>query len=130
MDPLEEHLSLEVLDEPSLQYLRRFKEHLSQDLNIPRGLAELWGAVKDEGIPGIDKVSLAVEMDKVLGLGLKKQIIQKDDLEHQYAELIKEREQARTTKNFKRADEIRDILKGKNIVIEDTPDGTRWKRMK
>ena len=114
----------------SLRYLRRFKEHLSQDLNIPRGLAELWGAVKDEDIPGIDKVSLVVEMDKVLGLGLKKHIIRKDDLAHEYAELIKEREQARTTKNFKRADEIRDILMGKNIVIEDTPDGTRWKRMK
>ncbi len=127
--PMEEHLPPEVSDESSLQYLKRFKKHLSQDLNIPRALAELWGAVKDEDIPGEDKVSLALEMDKVLGLGLKEQIIRKDDLEHEYAELIRAREQARKDRDFKRADEIRDILRRKNIVIEDAPDGTRWKRI-
>ncbi len=42
--------------------------------------------------------------------------------------LIEERLQARNERNFARADEIRDLLKEKNIVLEDTAHGTRWKR--
>jgi len=43
--------------------------------------------------------------------------------------LIAEREQARKARNFKRSDEIRDQLKRMGIALEDTPQGTRWKRI-
>lgn len=43
-------------------------------------------------------------------------------------QLIEEREQARKSRDFARADEIRDTLKEQNIILEDTPQGTRWKR--
>ena len=43
--------------------------------------------------------------------------------------LIKEREKARKEKNYKRADEIREYLKNKGIILEDTPYGTIWKKM-
>lgn len=43
--------------------------------------------------------------------------------------LVAERADARKNKNFKRSDEIRDILAAKGIVIEDTPQGPRWKKM-
>lgn len=36
--------------------------------------------------------------------------------------------EARKTKNFARSDEIRDLLKEQGIVLEDTPQGTRWRR--
>ena len=42
--------------------------------------------------------------------------------------LVAERTEARKSKNFKRSDEIRDILAAKGIVIEDTPQGPRWKK--
>lgn len=42
--------------------------------------------------------------------------------------LLEERAQARKNKNFKRSDEIRDMLAQKGIIIEDTPQGARWKR--
>lgn len=42
--------------------------------------------------------------------------------------LIDERNQARKDKNFARSDEIRDLLKEQGIVLEDTPQGTRWRR--
>jgi len=42
--------------------------------------------------------------------------------------LLAERTEARKNKNFKRSDEIRDMLAAKGIIIEDTPQGTRWKR--
>ncbi len=43
-------------------------------------------------------------------------------------QLIQERNEARKNKNFKRSDEIRDLLKEQGIILEDTAQGTRWKR--
>ena len=43
-------------------------------------------------------------------------------------QLIAERNQARKDKNFARSDEIRDQLKDQGIILEDTPQGTRWRR--
>jgi cysteinyl-tRNA synthetase len=42
--------------------------------------------------------------------------------------MIEQRIQARKDRNFALADEIRDKLKDLNIILEDTPQGTRWKR--
>jgi cysteinyl-tRNA synthetase len=42
--------------------------------------------------------------------------------------LIAERQQARKDKNFARADQIRDELLAKGIILEDTREGVRWKR--
>ncbi len=42
--------------------------------------------------------------------------------------LIREREQARKERNFARSDEIRDMLKAQGVILEDTPQGTRWKK--
>jgi cysteinyl-tRNA synthetase len=44
-------------------------------------------------------------------------------------ELIVERERARKTKDFSRADQIRDQLKEKGVILEDTPYGTKWSRI-
>ena len=41
--------------------------------------------------------------------------------------LIAERAEARTQRNFKRADEIRGELKAKGVVLEDSPTGTTWR---
>jgi cysteinyl-tRNA synthetase len=42
--------------------------------------------------------------------------------------LLQERQQARAAKNFGRADEIRDLLLGRGIAIEDTPSGPKWRK--
>ena len=52
----------------------------------------------------------------------------KDDLESEIEALIEERQAARKEKNFARADEIRDILLEKGIVLKDTREGVRWSR--
>ena len=49
-------------------------------------------------------------------------------LDSEVEALIKEREEARKNRDFARADEIRDLLQEKEIVLEDTPQGTRWRR--
>jgi cysteinyl-tRNA synthetase len=68
-----------------------------------------------------------VELCEILGLKVgmvaAKFTLPADQIEN----LIKEREEARKNKNFKRADEIREQLQGQGIDLEDTPLGTKWK---
>jgi cysteinyl-tRNA synthetase len=49
-------------------------------------------------------------------------------LDSEVQALIDERQEARRRRDFARADEIRDQLLGRGIVLEDTRDGVRWKR--
>jgi len=49
-------------------------------------------------------------------------------LDEEIERLIEERNEARKRRDFATADRIRDLLKEKNIILEDTPQGTRWKR--
>ena len=49
-------------------------------------------------------------------------------LDEDIEKLIEERNEARKNKDFARADEIRDMLKERNIILEDTPQGVRFKR--
>lgn len=65
------------------------------------------------------------ELTGVLGIGLK---TQEELLDEEVEALIEERKQARKDRNFERADQIRDELKDKNIILEDTSQGMRWKR--
>ncbi|WP_066366278.1 cysteine--tRNA ligase [Neobacillus fumarioli] len=64
------------------------------------------------------------ELFHVLGLTLK----QDEMLDEEIDALIEKRNQARKERNFQLADQIRDTLKEMNIILEDTPQGTRWKR--
>lgn len=64
------------------------------------------------------------ELGAILGLKFGSQ----DLLDAEIEELIEHRIQARKDRNFKLSDEIRDKLKEMNIILEDTPQGTRWKR--
>jgi cysteinyl-tRNA synthetase len=43
--------------------------------------------------------------------------------------MIEERQQARKNKDFAKSDEIRDMLLNKGIVLEDTREGVRWRRI-
>ncbi|MFK2826822.1 cysteine--tRNA ligase [Bacillus sp. B190/17] len=61
----------------------------------------------------------------VLGLKLE---TEEALLDEEIEELIEQRIQARKDRDFQLADELRDKLKDMNIILEDTPQGTRWKR--
>ncbi|QOR66747.1 cysteine--tRNA ligase [Cytobacillus suaedae] len=60
----------------------------------------------------------------VLGLTLEEDQLLDEEIEA----LIEKRIQARKNRDFALSDQIRDELKAKNIILEDTPQGTRWKR--
>jgi cysteinyl-tRNA synthetase len=108
-----------------------FKSEMDDDLNISNALASIFDFMRD-----INKLDLSsedakevldvmIEFNKVLGVIELNQ----ESLGQEIESLIKEREEARKQKDFKRSDEIRDMLKAKGIVLEDSKDGkVTWKR--
>lgn len=73
-------------------------------------------------------LTLLNKFDLVLGLGFSE--VKLKDLSKGEKMLLKEREDARENKDFKKADEIRDKLLKFGIELEDTAQGARWKRIK
>jgi len=117
---------------------RSFEEAMDDDLNIGAALAALFDFVKDvnklidENKLGKEEAqevySLLVKFDKVLGvIG---EIKMEEKLSKEAEELVLKREEARKAKDWKTADEIRKKLKTMGIIIEDTPQGVRWKTVK
>ncbi len=112
-----------------------FIENLDDDLNISPAIASIFNFIKYANKQMAEyKISnqqaekikkFLEEIDYVLCILTDEG---KTQLSEEYTELIKEREKAREEKNYKRADEIRNYLKSKGVIIEDTPYGTRWKK--
>ncbi len=116
-------------DTPAGRHLKEFRDAVEDDLNMPRALAALWGATKDEQAGKGDIYATLLAMDKVLGLdfaGMKEETLGPD--ESRIQGLIDERNAARKAKNFARADEIRKQLASEGVTIEDTPKGTIFRR--
>ena len=116
-------------DDKAYDYLKSFEANISQDLNVPKALADLWNLVKDGSVEAASKYSVILAMDKVLGLRLGTAQLKKIGLSKEITGLIDEREKAREDKNYKRADEIRNILKERGIIVEDTPQGVKWRKV-
>jgi cysteinyl-tRNA synthetase len=110
------------------EYRERFRQVLDDDLNAPQGLAVLWEVIRSGEIGGAEKWDLVCEWDRVLGLGLEEAHLEEIELDERVEALVREREEARRTRNFARADEIREELTRQGILLEDTKEGTRWRR--
>jgi cysteinyl-tRNA synthetase len=118
---------------PAAELQAAFNTALEQDLSTPRALAEVWSAVKDPQLSPAEALALVFDMDEVLALGLReaaeagKTTTLSPELEAETGALIQERTEAKKNKDFARADAIRDLLKTRGIILEDSPSGTTWK---
>ena len=112
----------------------KFEQAMDDDFNTADAISAVFEIVKfansnssaENTKEYIDTlVKKITTLTDVLGLKVeKKEEILDEDIE----KLIAERQQARKDRNFARADEIRDELLAKGIVLEDTREGVRWKR--
>jgi cysteinyl-tRNA synthetase len=68
---------------------------------------------------------MLMKLTGVLGLLYKKE----ESLDEEIEKLIEERQKARKEKNWALSDKIRDDLKAQGILLEDTPEGVKWKRV-
>ena len=122
------------LTEEAAVYRTRFDEAMDDDFNTADALSVIFELVKFANTNAGEGSSQEfvqylkdeiTELCDVCGLIVeKKEEILDSDIEA----LIAERQAARKEKNFKRADEIRDELLAKGIVLEDTREGVKWKR--
>jgi cysteinyl-tRNA synthetase len=106
------------------EYLAAFGEHAAEDLNMPKCLADLWTLMRDTSVDAGRKLSAALQMDRVLGLDLAGAEEREVSLDAETRRLIKERELARGRREWKKADEIRDLLAARGILLQDGAGGT------
>ena len=111
-----------------------FIKSMEDDLNTADAIASLFDISKYANTNFNEKTSKFViqytyntfmELANILGLLYKEEEI----LEEEILELIEKRTQARKEKNYQLADKIRDDLKYKGIILEDTQEGVKWKRI-
>jgi cysteinyl-tRNA synthetase len=113
-----------------------FEEALGNDLNSSAALAALFELIRDSNIL-LDEGKLGAEdRDRLFGfVNVVNQIfdvfqVDPPELDDQeILNLIEERVNARHQRDYGRADEIRIQLEEKGILLEDTKDGTRWKKV-
>ena len=110
------------------KYKNKFLEVINDDLNIPEAMAVLWNVIKDDKLSAKEKLSILFDFDRVFGLNLKQVEEDKFDIPDDIMDLITQREQARQNKDWKKADELRTLLKKKGYEISDTPEGPDIKR--
>ncbi len=100
--------------------LEQFKENINDDLNTPKALATMWETL-DKDINEKTKLELIKKYDEVLGLKL---IEEEQTLPQEILEIQKQRDEARANKDFKKSDELRDLLKKKGYKVLDSKQGT------
>ncbi len=121
-----EPAEVNAISESAAKYLTDFDGHLANDLNAPRALSEMWQLLKDSSISEQDKLTAVLQMDRVLGLRLDELEAALPELTEEEAALVQQREDARKSKDWQKADEARDKLLSMGIIIKDTPQGPRW----
>lgn len=130
-----EHTSKEkeVLDTTN-EVFNKFEASMDDDFNTADAIAAVFELVKlantnsstDSTKAFISQMKKKIiTLTDVLGLKVEKE---NEMLDEEIDSLIAQRQQARKDRDFKRADEIRDMLLEKGIVLEDTREGVRWKR--
>ncbi len=117
------------------KYKSRYVAALDDDFNTSDAIGVLFEFVRYVNVEIKNEVfnaykealDLFVELTDIFRLIPEKE---QELLENEIIDLINQREEARKNKDYKRADEIRDILKQKNIVLEDRKDGVKWSIVK
>ena len=116
-------------------FVTKFEEAMDDDFNTADALAAVFELVKfgntnvQEGSSAefaAHTLEVMTKLCDVLGLILDKK---EEILDEEIENLIAERQAARKTKDFARADEIRGLLLDKGIELKDTREGVKWKRI-
>jgi cysteinyl-tRNA synthetase len=122
------------LIEKAAQTRALYRDSLDDDLNLPRGLGYVFDFVREvnAALDGGEvnahavTVALGVLADADVHLDVLGETAQLDE---EIEDLIAEREEARRARDFARSDRIREDLRRRGIVLEDSKDGVRWRKV-
>lgn len=112
-------------------FLKSFANAMDNDINTSLALTVIYDVIKSN-ISNSTKLYLIEKFDTVLSLGLIKDDEENNNNKNsdidttEIEELIAKRSEARKNKDWATADAIRDELKARNIILEDTSNGIKW----
>ena len=111
----------DISDEIIADMENRFHQAINDDMNMPLALSVVWEAVKyPEKSPKI--AQLLKKFDTVLGIKIDE--VQETKIPQEILDLVEERKQARSDKNWSESDRLRDLIAEKGYIVKDTKDGT------
>lgn len=112
--------SEDVDDSVINEYETKFHEAINDDLNMPQAMSVVWDVIKNP-IKSKKFAELLRKFDQVLGV----KIDEKEEIElpKEIEDIIEERKQARTDKDWNKSDELRDKLFDLGYVVKDTKNG-------
>ncbi len=117
-------------------FRKRFSDSMDDDINTADAISVIFDIVKYANTNidtsySKDAISSLIALIRELGgvLGILSRDNSDDMLDEEIEKLIEERTTAKKNRDFQRADEIRDLLKDKGILLEDTRQGVKWKRV-
>jgi cysteinyl-tRNA synthetase len=114
---LDENIAKEFIEEIELDF--------SQDLDTPRALQKLRGIEKSQTVSDGVKYQVFKAVDPLFGLDFFKPVL-KDDLSADLENLLKMRQVARNSGDFKESDRLRDLLEKNGIAVKDSKEGQSW----
>ncbi|SFB34740.1 cysteinyl-tRNA synthetase [Clostridium frigidicarnis] len=142
LESLEKEVRIEQCTEGEKEYIEqlasyreKYIEKMDDDFNTADAISVIFDLVRDtnsniNGESSKEVVKFALGLIREFGRPLSiLQKVKEDNLEDEIEKLIEQRQQARKNRDWALSDKIRDELKSKNIVLEDTPQGVRWKKI-
>lgn len=127
--------SMQEVEEITVRAIKELEVAMDDDLNTSVALASLHNFIREINSIVSEERLLADDREKVLDvIGRYDSVLgvfgneEDENLDSEIERLIEERQAARRGRDFARADQIRDALLAKGIVLEDTKDGVRWKK--
>lgn len=120
----------EVQADKITEYKNKFLEALNNDLNTSLVITGVYDLLKDKTVNNATKREIIFQIDAVLSLDLLKPIQVAEILisDEEVIALIEKRKTAKLNKDYALADQIRNDLLEKNIILKDTPNGTEFER--
>lgn len=129
-----EELGDQPFASPDAQFEQRFLGAINDDLDTPKALALLWELVKDDTIVSATKLATIHAFDTIFELKLSLTVdagltmlghVAATDLPEDVQALVSERDAARSAQNWPESDRLREAIKLKGYLVEDSPEGTK-----
>ncbi len=117
-----------------ISLVAKFKVAMDDDFNTQNGITVVYELARELNVYAareeVNRATLEYLLQnfatlvEIFGIEFENEELGDEKIEA----LIKKRDEARANRDFATSDEIRDTLKDQGIILEDTPQGTRWKR--